>query len=112
MAESNQPDRGAHRYLNFHKADRGFTLYTGASNHTYAFDRIEDLAAWLVAEYGEEKHSGVRFEHGLKPQDFRLPTPPTETIYTGGTINPREHLRRGIATAPQCEPRYAEEDGG
>jgi hypothetical protein len=52
-------DRGAFNALSFCRCVRGFTLTVNeaASNYlvppTFAFDRIEDLAAWLVEQYGE-----------------------------------------------------------
>lgn len=54
-------DRGALDSLTFRRCAKGFVLQ-GMSNWeeakqngmvtTYAFDRIEDLAAWLVEQYG------------------------------------------------------------
>lgn len=51
-------DRGAFRTLTFEHCVRGFTL--GAyqlerdARRTFAFDRIEDLAAWLVDQYSDQ----------------------------------------------------------
>jgi hypothetical protein len=48
-------DRGALERLTFQRCIRGFTLSAydiqRDDRTLYAFDRIEDLAAWLVEEY-------------------------------------------------------------
>lgn len=55
----NDYDRGAFRKLSFDKCARGYTLTGGYDIHrdivgpVFAFDRIEDLAAWLVEQYAE-----------------------------------------------------------
>lgn len=49
-------DRGAFGQLTFTRAARGFTLhvsdYGRQGGALFAFDRIEDVAAWLVEQYG------------------------------------------------------------
>ena len=48
-------DRGAFRSLTFERCARGFTIGAYSINNdsraTFAFDHIEDLAAWLVEQY-------------------------------------------------------------
>lgn len=50
-------DRGAFDRLRFARCVRGFTLTVDSFEDryivppTFAFDRIEDLAAWLVGQY-------------------------------------------------------------
>lgn len=52
-------DRGAFSALEFRKCSRGFTLFAtpgqGMIGDVYAFDRIEDVAGWLVEQYGEPR---------------------------------------------------------
>ena len=49
-------DRGSQSELQFRRCERGFMLVAGAGGGDYgtffAFDKIEDLAAWLVDQYG------------------------------------------------------------
>jgi hypothetical protein len=49
-------DRGSYSTLTFARCSRGFTLNAqtdyNRSQHTFAFDKIEDVAAWLVEQYG------------------------------------------------------------
>lgn len=48
-------DRGAFADLNFMKCARGFLLSAsrgpGLMGEMFAFDRIEDVGAWLVEQY-------------------------------------------------------------
>jgi hypothetical protein len=51
-------DRGAHQEVSFMRCARGFLLTTGnrasgMMGALYAFDRIEDVAAWFVEQYRE-----------------------------------------------------------
>jgi hypothetical protein len=49
-------DRGAHCNLNFHRGSLGFTLTASTDysrrHEVFAFSKVEDLAAWLVEQYG------------------------------------------------------------
>jgi hypothetical protein len=49
-------DRGAHSNLNFHRGSLGFTLTASTDysrrHEVFAFSKVEDLAAWLVEQYG------------------------------------------------------------
>ena len=49
-------DRGAFSELHFIRCARGFVFSAqrepGYLASMYAFDRVEDAAAWLIAEYG------------------------------------------------------------
>ncbi len=48
-------DRGAHRELTFMRCERGFLLRVvdlqRIGGEIFAFDRIEDVGAWLVEQY-------------------------------------------------------------
>lgn len=52
------PDRGAYDSMTFNRCARGFTLSaTGgydrvSSGPHFAFDKVEDVAKWLVEQYG------------------------------------------------------------
>lgn len=50
-------DRGAFSTMTFNRCARGFTLsasntYDKMNGPHFAFDKIEDVAAWLVEQYG------------------------------------------------------------
>jgi hypothetical protein len=54
MSQRGQTDRGALADLNFAVCDRGFLLRAGSFgefSRVFAFDRIEDLAEWMVEQY-------------------------------------------------------------
>jgi hypothetical protein len=57
-------DREAFRSLLFERCARGFTLAAHNINSdtrvTFAFEHIEDLAAWLVEQYGDLPEPEVR----------------------------------------------------
>lgn len=59
-------DRGAFAQLTFNRCVRGFTLVAHSldrdARYTLAFDRIEDLAAWLVEQYGPPQATALRNE--------------------------------------------------
>jgi len=49
------PDRGTHNAVRFERCARGFVLVGGEERGMlgtmYAFDHIEDVAAWFVEQY-------------------------------------------------------------
>lgn len=49
-------DRGAFDRLRFERCARGFVLFADAGpgliGEMFAFDRVEDVGAWLVEQYG------------------------------------------------------------
>ena len=55
-------DRGAFKNLIFQRCDRGFLLradfHTDTTNALFAFDRVEDVAAWLVEQYRDAPEEG------------------------------------------------------
>jgi hypothetical protein len=54
--DTSGPDRGAFDELKFNRCARGFVLRAtddyGRRHTTFAFDRVEDVAKWLVEQYG------------------------------------------------------------
>lgn len=58
MKDNTEHDRGAFSELRFQRCERGFILmaqrHVGELGSMFAFDRIEDLAAWLVGQYRED----------------------------------------------------------
>lgn len=56
MNYDRQADRGVHGEVNFIRCARGFLITTGGPHSgmlgtLYAFDHIEDVAAWFVEQY-------------------------------------------------------------
>lgn len=67
-------DYGSFTTLNFVKCARGFVLVSGQDygrsgqpHATFAFDRIEDVAQWLVEEYGHDSARGARLTAATEP---------------------------------------------
>ncbi len=50
-----RPDRGAHPVFRFEVCAKGFLITSGSGfgeiGVQYAFDRIDDVAAWIAYEY-------------------------------------------------------------
>lgn len=67
-------DRGALSQLNFSRCERGFILTDGGQgmgflHRIWAFDRIEDLAGWLVEQYSAQAiEAGTDETERLGPQ--------------------------------------------
>jgi hypothetical protein len=60
-----QVDRGAHFSVTFTRCARGFILrsgseYDGSIGVIYAFDRIEDVGAWFIEQYGNPAEPETR----------------------------------------------------
>lgn len=68
-------DRGAFNQLSFVRCERGFILTDSGSEMGYlrrvwAFDRVEDLAGWLVEQYAAQAiEAGTAKTEGLGPKD-------------------------------------------
>lgn len=83
---------GKPNYLHFHACARGFTLQTLPSlgegmGETYAFDRIEDLATWLVTTYGESKTYRWEWSWATRPCDAPVRETPDALVGQGRTTD-------------------------
>jgi len=66
-----ETDRGAHSELTFMRCARGFVVrsgshYSGEIGVVYAFDHIEDVAAWFVEQYAQPLSGGA--ENAEQPE--------------------------------------------
>jgi hypothetical protein len=70
-------DRGAFDILSFKRCARGFTLDAREMHRdwhaTFAFDHIEDLAAWLVEQYAQWIEAGTDETTQLAQPEGREP---------------------------------------